>query len=126
MQHFCLTNRYVIRVLIAASPDECVWGNRSIAPLIHSLVITWRRLVRFRPRPLYHQRHSPGCALNGRQGGSQSCFQRILERKYMWPLAGLEPRFVCRLVRIVVTLLSELLRLLLIKIGAKVVLTCVM
>jgi hypothetical protein len=43
----------------------------------------------------------------------------------MWRLAGLEPRFVGRLFRILVTVLSEFLRLLLIKKVAKVVLTCV-
>jgi hypothetical protein len=44
----------------------------------------------------------------------------------MWTLAELEPRFVGRLVRIVVTVLIEFLGLLLIKEVAKVVLTCVM
>lgn len=83
-------------------------------------------MFRFRPRSLYHRRHSRGRAFIWETGWAPELISANFRTEIYVPLAGLEPRFVGRLVLIVVIVLSEFLRLILIKKVAEVVSTCVM
>jgi hypothetical protein len=55
----------VVPVLHQVSRQEEVWGSRGTAPRILNLGTTWRWVVSFTPRPLYHRERAHGDRLIG-------------------------------------------------------------
>jgi hypothetical protein len=67
-----------------------------ITSWIRNLVSRWRIVVRFTPRPLYPQRKVPRFPLHMRLCESQRQSWRCGEEKNLFPLSGIETRFLGR------------------------------
>ena len=83
-------------------------GNGGIAPLIFNLGTRWMWVVSFRLRPLYSRVKSPWNPWNRRFTGPQSRSGCFGEEKETLSLPGIEPRFLRRLDRSVVSIQTHL------------------
>jgi hypothetical protein len=69
------------------------YGTVRCSSSIHNLGTKWRRVVSFTPLPLYPRGKSSQYPSHVRLVGSQNCFGRCGERKYLMPLPGIESQF---------------------------------
>jgi hypothetical protein len=77
--HFCLCAQ-----LIKTLRGKDIWRSGCIDPRILILYTSWRWVVSFTPRPLYHRENSPCYPLDPRTGMDD------MEGRKFWPIKGLE------------------------------------
>jgi hypothetical protein len=106
----CKQNAKFLNVEVGNHED--VWGSRGIALCILDLVITWRLMVSTTPQFLYSRVKSPQYPLDGRLGGPQNWSGCYGEEKNLLPLLGIKLQFLGRPAHSLVTILTELSRLL--------------